>query len=420
VPPSLRALAHHNYRLFFAGQGVSLLGSWMNRLASSWLVYRLTNDPFMLGIINFASLGPAFLLAPLAGVIVDQRDVRRLLLLTQCVAALVAAGLAVVAALALEPEVTIAAILALNVVQGLVNAFDVPARQVLLPRMIPERSDLANGIALNSTLFHAARLVGPGIAGVIVAAYGEFWCFLVDAVSYIAVVAAIAAMRLPERPPRTGARPRLLGSFKEGMQYAFRTVPIRNLLLLIACVSFMGMPYTVLLPVYAREIFGGDARVLGYLTSAAGLGALIGAVGLARRESLRGMAKLIVGAGILFALSVVGFAFSDTLIVSMAMLLGAGFGMITQSAAGSTILQTIVDDDKRGRVMSLYSTAFLGVAPFGGLVAGYVARALGAPYALAIGAVACAVATAVFAVKIPQTRRWMAEHGLPLKQSHTA
>jgi len=402
---SLRALTHRNYRLFFTGQAISLIGTWMTRLASSWLVYRLTNDPLMLGIVSFASLVPAFLLAPFAGVLVDQsRNLRRLIMWTQLFAMVQSFGLAAASAAPFSPHVIVMLLIALNVVQGTINAFAMPARQAFLPRMIPDPRNLANGIALNSTLFNSARLIGPAIAGVLISLVGETWCFLIDAVSFIAVLWALWVMILPTEPRRVGRRPPMLRSLAEGFRYAYDFEPIRAVLILVAVLSFMGMPYTVLLPVYAKTILRGGADTLGLLTSAAGLGAVVAALRLAGRESIAGIGKLIVVAGVLFAGSLIAFAYSRYLPLSLALLLVIGFGMLSQSTSCNTILQTLVEPDKRGRVMSLYSSAFVGMAPFGSLFSGYLARIIGTPDTLALCGACCGLSTAFFAWKLPRVR----------------
>lgn len=402
---SLRALGHRNYRLFFWGQAVSLIGTWMTRLASSWLVYRLTNDPAMLGVVNFASLAPSFLLGPFAGVLVDRaKNLQRLIFLTQLAGMFQSVGLVLASAISAAPATTIASLIALNILQGIINAFDMPARQAFLPRMITDKKDLSNGIALNSSLFNAARLVGPAIAGALIAVVGETWCFGIDALSYIGVLWAVQAMRVREDDTRPKEGQRLFASLAEGLRYAWSYEPIRAVLLLIAGLSFFGLPHTVLLPVYAREILGGGPQTLGWLTAASGLGALLGALRLARRESIVGIGRVIAVAGLLFTSSLLAFAYSHNLPLSFVLLLGTGFGMLSQSASCNTILQSIVDPDKRGRVTSLYLTAFVGMAPFGGLVTGYFASRVGAPLTLAVCAGFCGLCTLQFALRLPRIR----------------
>lgn len=402
---SLRALKHRNYRLFFAGQAVSLIGTWMTRLASSWLVYRLTSDPLMLGIVTFASLVPSFVLGPFAGVWVDRsKALNRLIFITQFFGMLQSIGLVLVSAIQARAHVTITALISLNVLQGVINAFDMPARQAFLPRMITDKKDLANGIALNSTIFNAARLIGPAVAGSLIALVGETWCFGIDAISYIGVLWAVYAMRVDESGflPKGGQN--MFTQLKEGLAYANGSEPIRTILIHIAVLSFMGMPYTILLPVYAKQILGGGPDTLGWLTAASGFGAVVGALRLAGRESLVGIGRSIVIAGGLFAVALFAFAYSRNLPLSLLLMLGTGYGMLTQTASGNTILQTVTDVDKRGRVMSLYSMAFVGMAPFGSLAAGTLAAWIGTPATLAACAVCCALSTARFAARLPHVR----------------
>lgn len=403
IRTSFRALSYRNYRLFFTGQAISLIGTWMTRLASSWLVYRLTNDAFLLGVVNFASLIPTFLLAPVAGVIVDNtKNLQRLIIYTQIAGLVQSAGLAVVAMEHWSTPTTINALIILNIMQGLINAFDMPGRQAFLPQMIHNKTDLANGIALNSTLFNTARLIGPALAGILIGLVGEFWCFTIDSISYIGVVWALYAMKIDHSSRVVPAKQSITKSLIEGFQYSYRSLPIRSVLILVALLSFAGMPYTVLLPVYAKEILKGDASTLGLLTSAVGCGAVVGALLLARRQSVEGIGKVIIWAGITFTVALLSFAYSPFLWLSMPLLLCAGFGMLVQSASCNTILQTIVDSDKRGRVMSLYSTAFMGMMPFGSLAAGYYSKKIGAPNTLACCAGICALSTGFFAWRLKQ------------------
>jgi MFS family permease len=399
-----RALAHPNYRLFFIGQGVSLVGTWMTRLATGWLVYRTAggDEALMLGLVGFAGQIPAFFLAPLAGALVDRWDRHRTLLLTQILSLIQSALLALVAFRGGSGAGIISQIVALSVFQGLINAFDMPVRQVLLIQLIESREDLPNAIALNSFLVNGARLVGPALAGALIAAFGEAWCFTLDSISYLAVIASLLLMRLtpPERRPERGS---LLGQLVEGIRYSFGFPPVRALILLLAAVSLLGMPDTVLLPMFADEL-GGGPYALGFLTAASGVGALAGAVLLASRRSVLGLGRLIVIASAVFALGLIGFAFSQKLWLSLLMMLATGFGMMVQMAASNTILQTISDEDKRGRVMSFFSMAFLGMAPFGSLLAGLLAGRVGAPWTVALSGAGCLLGGLVFAVNLPRLR----------------
>ena len=409
---SLRALQHRNYRLFFLGQGISLIGTWMTRLASSWLVYRLSSDPFLLGLVNFASLVPSFVLGAVAGVWVDRsRNLRRLIWWTQFAGMIQSFGLAATSLahsrFGLSAHATIVTLIALNLLQGIINSFDMPGRQAFLPRMVTNKEDLANGIALNSSLFNGARLIGPALAGALIAVVGETWCFLSDALSYIAVLWALSAMVGVDQPGVAKAGQRLVHGLKEGFAYAWRFEPIRAVLQHVAVLSFLGMPYTVLLPVFAKEILGGGPSTLGLLTAASGFGALIGALRLAGRESMAGIGRVITWGGAVFAVALASFALSRLLPLSLPLLLATGFGMLTQSASCQTILQTVVQPDKRGRVMSLYLVAWGGMAPFGSLLSGYLAKVIGAPATLVLCAAGCGVSTAFFAWRLPAVRAAM-------------
>jgi MFS family permease len=400
-----RALEHRNYRLFFVGQGISLIGTWMTRLATGWLVFRLSglDAAFILGLTGFAGQIPAFFLAPFAGVLVDRWNRHRLLVLTQVLSLVQSALLAAVAFQSEPGTAAIWQIIALSFCQGVINAFDMPARQAMLVEIVDQRADLPNAIALNSFLVNGARLVGPSLAGVLIALTGEAWCFVVDAVSYLAVVAALLMMRLPSRG-KAAPRHSLGRQLSEGFSYAFGFQPIRGLLLLLALVSFLGMPYSTLLPLFAADVLQGGPTTLGFLTAASGVGALAGAVLLASRQSVLGLGRLIVLAALLFGLGLVRFALSRLLWLSLLMMLQTGFGMMVQMAASNTILQTIVEEDKRGRVMSYFSMAFLGVTPFGNLFAGLLAREIGPSLTVLSCGVGCMLAGLWFAWKLPSLR----------------
>jgi MFS family permease len=395
-----RALRHRNYRLFFFGQGTSLVGTWITRVATSWLVYRLTGSALLLGTVSFAGQIPTFVLAPLAGVLVDRWNRHRVLVVTQVLAMLQSATLAT---LALTGWINVPLVLALSIVQGLINAFDMPARQAFLTEMVTAREDLPNAIALNSSLVNGARLVGPAVAGVLVAAVGEGWCFAVDAASYLAVVASLLAMtvtpRVRDRPPA-----RVLTELVEGFRYVRSFGPIRSILLLLALVSLTGMPYTVLMPVFASEILHGGPHTLGTLMGAAGMGALAGALWLASRTSVLGLGRMLVFAGATFGLGLIAFSFSRSVWLSVPILLAVGGGMMMQMAASNTLVQTLVDEDKRGRVMSIYAMAFFGMTPFGALFAGALADRIGAPATVLVGGVATLLGVAAFARRLPALR----------------
>lgn len=396
-----RALQHRNYRLFFFGQGISLVGTWLTRLATSWLVYRLTGSALLLGLVGFAGQLPTFLLAPLAGVLVDRWNRHRVLVVTQALAMVQSA---ILAGFALTGTITVQHVLVLSTFQGLINAFDTPARQAFVVEMVERREDLANAIALNSSMVNAARLLGPSIAGVLVAAVGEGYCFAVDAVSYVAVLASLWAMRLS---PRERGRPhaRLGADLVEGLRYVAASAPIRSILLLLALVSLTGIPYTVLMPVFASRVLGGGPHALGLLMAASGAGAVTGALWLAARRSVLGLGRTLAVAAALFGAALVAFSFSRSLWLSMAVLTFAGGGMMVQMAASNTLLQTIVDEDKRGRVMSFFTMAFFGMVPFGSLLAGWLGDRIGAPQTVLSGGVATILGAALFARKIPELRR---------------
>lgn len=400
-----RALSHRNYRLFFVGQGISMIGTWMTRVATGWLVFRLsgTEAAFLLGVVGFAGQIPSFFLTPVAGVLVDRWSRHRLLLVTQVLSLLQSALLALVAFRDEPGNATIWQIILLSLFQGVINAFDMPARQAFLVEMIARKEDLANAIALNSSLVNGARLVGPALAGILIALTGEGWCFVIDAVSYVAVVLALVAMRLPSREARLQPVP-LWHGLLAGFRYAFGFPPIRTILLLLALISFMGMPYTVLLPIFAVDILQGGPYALGFLSAASGVGALIGALYLAFRTSVLGLGRAIVLSTLTFGIGLVGFAFSTNLWLSLFLMLFTGFGMMVQMAASNTILQTIVDEDKRGRVMSYFGMAFLGMTPFGSLFAGVLAGWIGAGNTVLVGGIACLVAGGLFAIRLPYLR----------------
>ncbi len=400
-----RALSHRNYRLFFVGQGISLIGTWMTRVATGWLVFRLSgpDSAWLLGVIGFAGQVPSFFLTPIAGVLVDRWNRHRLLVLTQILSLIQSALLALVAFAGEPGAATIWQILILSLCQGAINAFDMPARQAFFVEMIASKEDLANAIALNSSLVNGARLVGPSLAGMLIAVAGEGWCFLIDAISYVAVVLALLAMRLAA-PATPRERPPVWRGMKEGFRYAFGFAPIRNLLLLLALVSFMGMPYSVLMPIFAADILRGGPFVLGFLSAASGVGALAGALYLASRNTVIGLGNIIVISTLLFGIGLVGFAYSTSLWLSLIMMTVTGFGMMVQMAASNTILQTIVDEDKRGRVMSYYGMAFLGMAPFGSLFAGALAGWIGPEKTVLVGGLACLVGAILFGTRLAYLR----------------
>jgi MFS family permease len=397
---ALRALRHRNYRLYFGGQSISLIGTWMTRVATSWLVYRMTHSALLLGIVGFAGQLPTFIFAPFAGVWVDRLNRHRVLVVTQTLAMLQSLALA---ALVFGNIVTVWHIIWLGAFQGLINAFDMPARQSFVVQMVEDKQDLGNAIALNSSMVNLARLIGPSVAGIIITAVGEGYCFLIDGISYVAVVVSLAAMRaLPLQSFPKGAG--VFSALKEGLQYVVRFSPVRSILLLLALVSLFGMPYTVLMPVFAARVLSGGAHTLGFLMAASGVGALAGAVVLAARKSVRGLGRMIAVSAAIFGIGLMGFSQSRVLWLSLILLLASGFGMMTQMASSNTILQTIVPDEKRGRVMSYYTMAFVGMAPFGSLLAGSLANRVGAPITVLISGAICLAGSAWFATRLKGLR----------------
>jgi MFS family permease len=398
---SLRALRSRNYRLFFAGQSVSLIGTWMTRLAMSWIVYQLTDSAFLLGLTSFVGQIPAFFVAPIAGVWLDRWNRHRVLVITQVLAMIQSLALAV---LAFTGWINLWWLIGLALMQGLINAFDMPARQAFVIEMIEERGDLGNAIALNSSMVNGAKLVGPAVAGVIIAAAGAGVCFLIDGLSYIAVIFSLLAMRVAPAKPRAASKS-ALQELAEGWKYMVGSPAIRSILLLLALVSITGMPYTVLMPVVAVDILHGGAHTLGFLMAMSGVGALASAIGLALRRTVIGLGRRIAISAALFGGGLVVLGLSRSLTISLLLMAVTGFGMMQGMAASNTILQTIAADDKRGRVMSFYTLAILGMNPIGSLLAGSVAARIGVPVTM-IGAGAICLAGAVwFYWKLPEIRR---------------
>jgi len=395
-----RALRHRNYRLFFGGQSISLIGTWMQQIAMSWLVYRLTNSVFLLGMVVFLGQLPTFILTPFAGVIADRHNRHHILVATQTLAMLQASVLSI---LVLTNSIKVWQIIALSMFLGVINSFDIPIRQAFTIEMIENKEDLGNAIALNSSMVNAARLIGPSLAGIIIAALGEGLCFLLNAISYIAVIVSLLAMKISEKKIKS-SYPHVLHGLKEGFVYAFSFAPIKYILILLSLVSLTGMPYQILMPVFAKDIFHGGPQTLGFLMAMAGVGALIGAIYLAGRRSVLGLGKIMVLATGVFGLGLIVFSFSRVLWFSMLVICAAGFAMMVQMAASNTILQTIVEEDKRGRVMSFYTMAFMGMTPFGGLLAGTLASRISAPHTLLFGGVCCILGAVIFARQLPLLR----------------
>ena len=395
-----RALRHRNYRLFFIGQGISLVGTWMQSIATSWLAFRLTGSELMLGVVAFSGQILTFLLSPVAGVMGDRFVRRHILIAAQ---ALSMAQALVLAAITMTGYVRVWHIIALNLFLGLINAFEMPTRQAFVIEMLEDRSDLGNAIALNSGTFNGSRLIGPSIAGIIVALAGEGVCFLVNGLSYIASVLVLIMMNMPVR--EIAARPRRIAvEIREGFKYVVGFHPIRDLILIVSMLSMVAMSFPVLFPFFASGVLHGGSRTYGFLVSANGLGALAGTIYLAMRRNVLGLGRVIKNALIMFGSGLVLFSFSQNLYLSLAILSVVGFGMISVMASCNTIVQTIVDEDKRGRVMSLYVMAFMGAAPLGSFLAGSVSSAIGAPLTLRIGGLLCVLAGAAFARRLPSLR----------------
>jgi MFS family permease len=395
-----RALRARNYRLYVAGQSLSLIGTWMQRLALSWWVYRSTHSALVLGIVGCVGQLPAVLLAPLAGALVDRWDRQRLLVATQLLAMLQAVWLAW---LVLAEVATLWHMLLCSVLLGVINAVDIPARQALMGDLVDQPEDLSNALALNASINNGARLIGPALAGMVIVRLGEGICFLLNGLSYLVVLAALRAMRLPPRltaPPRTP----VLAEAHAGVRYAWGFTPVRAILLLLTVANLLGMPYQVLMPVFATDILHGDAHTLGRLTAASGVGAILGALYLASRDSVLEFGRVLVLSTGLFSLGLVGLSYASHESVAWLALIGASGGMMVLSTASNTVLQTIVDEEKRGRILSLYTMVFMGTAPVGSLVAGSMATQLTAPQMVRIGGLCCLVGALVFARYLPLLR----------------
>jgi MFS family permease len=409
----LRALRFRNYRLFFFGQGVSLIGTWMTRVATSWLVYRLTQGSVTikaataLGIVGFAGQIPMCVLAPFTGVIVDRVNRYHMLILTQFLSMLQSFALAY---LALRHIITIPEVIMLAAAQGIINAFDVPARQAFVVEMIEDRNDLPNAIALNSSMFNSARLIGPAIGGMLVATAGEGNCFLIDGFSYIAVIAALLAMTVPAAAMKK-SRAHPLRQLREGFQYAFGFAPVRAILLLISLISFTGAALQVLLPIYADQIHWSThgATTFGFLLAAIGIGALGGSIYLAARRSVRGLGIVLCVAAGLFGIASIAFAYSRSIWLSFPLAMICGAGMVVHMAAANTVLQTIVEDEMRGRLMSFFMVAVMGLAPFGSLAAGALADRISVSNTLMLVGAVSVVGAAIFSMKIPVLRPMVRE-----------
>jgi MFS family permease len=395
---TVRSLKHRNFQLFFSGQMISLVGTWMDTVAEAWLVYRLTGSSLLLGTVTFAGQIPVFLLAPLSGMVADRFNRRKIVIATQ-VASMILAG--ILATLTLTKRVTVMQVIVLAALMGVVNAFDIPARQSFLVEMVG-REDLMNAIALNSSMFNGARIIGPAIAGILVASIGEGWCFFANSVSYIAVIVGLLLMRIPPKVPAVVASP--LEHIAEGFRFVRDTAPIRALLLLIGVVSLVAMPYSVLMPVFAAKILHGNARTLGTLMGATGVGAMSGALLIASRRGVGGLGRWVFIACGAFGATLILFAFSRWELLSTVLLVGVGFSMMTQMSCSNTLVQAMVPDRLRGRTMAVYSMMFMGMAPFGALMSGAAADRIGAPRTVAIGGVLAIAGAIAFARYLPKIR----------------
>ena len=393
-----RSLRYRNYRLFFSGQSLSLIGTWVQRIAIPWLVYRLTGSAFLLGFVGFAGQIPTFILAPFAGVLTDRLNRYHIMIVSQILSMIQALALAL---LFFTNTIEVWNVLLLSVIQGCINAFDTPARQSFVIEMVEDKNDIGNAVALNSSMFNGARLVGPSIAGVLIASLGEGACFLINGISYIFVVISLLLMKVKPQEKKKTKDTNIIKEFKEGFTYTFGFPPIRSIIILLTLISLMGMPFSVLMPIFAKDIFHGGSHIFGFLMGASGVGALIGAAYLASRKSVVGLDKLIPLAAVVFGLGLVCFSLSSSFPLSIILMIITGVGMMMQTACSNTILQTISDNDKRGRVMSFYTMAFMGTAPIGSFLAGSMASMIGAPATLLIGGIACVIGALIFAQKLP-------------------
>jgi MFS family permease len=393
-----RALRHRNFQLFFSGQLISLIGTWMQSVAQSWLVYRMTGSALLLGSVGFASQVPVFLFSPLGGIAADRFNRRYVVIATQVASMLLAF---VLAALTLLGKIQVWHVFVLASLLGVVNAFDIPGRQSFLVDMVG-KDDLMNAIALNSSMFNGARVIGPAVAGILVARIGEGWCFFANAVSYIAVIVGLGLMRV--QSPRRAAMASPFEHMMEGFRFVNGTAPIRTLLLLLGLVSLVGMPYAVLMPIFADQILHGGARGLGILMGAAGVGALLGALTLAFRQGVKGLGRWVAWCCAGFGASLMVFALSHKFWISVGLLLPVGYFVMLQMSSSNTLIQVMVPDALRGRVMAVYSMMFMGMAPIGALFGGALAEHLGAPVTVAIGGVACLVGACWFGLQLPKIR----------------
>lgn len=394
---TFRALRHRNYRLFFAGQFVSLTGTWIQQVALSWLIYSLTKSPLLMGLIMFAGSIPSLLVSPFAGVFIDRFNQYKVLVILQILFMIEAF---IIAVLAMTGVIQVWHIVVLSILMGMTVAIDMPLRQAFVVQLIDASEDLGNAISLNSSCFNLARMVGPAIAGILIASFGEGICFLLNALSYIAVIYALLLMKIKVKSHRATTEKNMLNELKEGFKYAFDSIPIRNIIIYISIASLIGMSFPVLMPIYAKELLHGDAQTLGFLMSASGIGSLFGALYLAGKKSSLGLENWICIASLLFGFGLVALAFTGKILMAMALLFIIGFGMVVIIAACNTMIQDLVTDDKRGRVMSLYTMAFMGTAPIGSLCGGAVAQKIGVEHTFLLTGLTMLIAAIVFSTKL--------------------
>ncbi|MFA5972451.1 MAG: MFS transporter [Lentimicrobiaceae bacterium] len=399
-----RTLKYKNYRLFIGGQSLSLIGTWIQMVATTWLVYKITNSAFMLGVVGFSGQIPLFILAPIAGIIADRWNKKRILLVTQSLALVQALVLSVIV---FTNIVTVWHLIVLSIILGIINAFDMPIRQAFVIDMLDnQKQDLSNAIALNSSMVNGTRLIGPSIAGILIATVGDGWCFAINSLSYVAVIISLLRMNIISIP-KIKSTARVLTELKEGFSYTFGFKPIKYLILLLALVSLVGTPLTLLAPVFAKDYLHGNSSTFGFLMSAYGAGALFGAIYLLNRKNVLGLGKLIAFSVLLFGTGLIVFSVSRILWLSIIMMIISGMGMMLHVASTNTLLQTITEENKRGRVMSFYSMAFLGMAPFGNLVSGSLAGLIGAPGTLILGGASCIIGVSVYFKKLPSLHQFV-------------
>lgn len=400
LPRVFSPFESRNYRLFFFGQVVSLVGTWMSHAASLWLIYQLRSSPFLLGMVGFASQIPIFIFAPIAGVLADRMNRQRLLVMTQVLSMVQSFALA---GLTLSGAITPAWLIGLSLFQGMINGIDMPTRQTLVVAFVNKAEHLGTAIALNSSMFNLARLLGPAIGGLIVARYGAGMCYLIDGFSYAAVILSLLAMRLSLPPKRTNVQHPLI-ELREGFRSAFAFRPMRALMSTLAAISAVGFSYSVLTPVVARDVLHGDARVLGYLMSASGIGALAGAIYLAMRTSIRGLGNVVAAGAALLGLGLVGFGLSRHLPMALVCLGLIGIGGVLTMASSNTLVQSLVSDEKRGRIMSIFTMAFTGTMPLGALLVGWTASMVGAGVTLISAGIICVIVAVIFFRNLPALR----------------